>query len=176
MQYQRTILNLSLAAGLLLSGAAVPAGAEDASPCSVASLAGKWVFATDVGQQSLIPDVDGDITAIGTMNVDESGNVEGVFDNNFADFMAFTGDPYSGSLTVGENCLGELTFVTGAGGMRTDTIAIISSGEFLGMSRDPNNLWTYQARRISAAPSLDSLTSKVDAIMRKLGLNPAAFE
>ena len=176
MTKQRHAMIGCLAAGLVLTCLPQPASADNHGACSVQAIAGSWLFATGVGQQALVPGQDGDITAIGTMNIAKDGRVEGVFDNTFANFMAFTGNTYSGSVTVTPDCLGELTFVTSTGSMRTDTIAIVSRGEFLGMSRDPNNLWTYQARRISPAPGLDSLTSKIDAIMKRIGLNPAAFE
>jgi len=177
MTYRRYLSTFSLAAGLMLAGSSRPAAADDHGPCSVAAIAGSWVFATEVGQQAF-PDFpsDGDITAIGTMNISADGNVEGVFDNNFAEFMAFTDNTYSGSVTVRPDCLGELTFVTSTGAIRTDTIAIASRDGFLGMSRDPNNLWTYQARRITNAPGLASLHSKLNAVMQRLGLNPSAFE
>ena len=176
MTKQRHTTIFCLAAGLVLTCLSQPASADNHGACSVEAIAGSWLFATDVGQQALIPGQDGDITAIGTMNLDKEGHLEGVFDNTFANFMAFTGNTYSGSVTVTPDCLGELTFVTSTGSMRTDTIAIVSRDEFRGMSRDPNNLWTYQARRISPAPGLDSLTAKIDAMMKRLGLNPTAFE
>ena len=177
MTNRRQIASFAIAAGLLLSCLSMPALAQNARPCSVGSIAGAWVFATGIGQQAFpnFPS-DGDITAIGTMNIGKDGSVEGVFDNNFAEFMAFTNNTYSGSVTVTPDCLGELTFVTSSGITRVDTIAIVSRDEFLGMSRDPNNLWTYQVRRISRAAGPASLSAKVDAILQRLGLVPSAFE
>jgi hypothetical protein len=57
--------------------------------------------------------------------------------------------PYTGTLTINEDCTGELTFETENGNARTDSIVVVSKSEILGMSRDPNNLWTYQVRRVA---------------------------
>jgi len=123
--------------------ATVPAPAQNGErPCSVKYIAGTWMFATEVGQQAFIPDQEGDITAIGTMNIDGEGNVSGVFDNAVAGFAAGADIPYSGSVTVGPDCRGTLTFVTGSGFMRTDSIAVLNQSEIWAMSQDPGNLWT----------------------------------
>ena len=162
---------------LLLGLAAVPALAQDGDrPCSVQSIAGEWMFATEVGQQAFIPDQEGDITAIGTMNIDSEGNVNGEFDNTIAEFMSFPDNTYAGSITVDADCRGTLTFITSSGAMRTDSIAVVSQSEFWGMSRDPNSLWTYRVQRISRGAGPDALAAKIDAILQRLGLVPSAFE
>lgn len=174
---KRSVSTLVLAGGLLLFGLPAPGLAQGQPDCSVKQIAGAWAFATEVGRlvnPNLPPDTE--ITAIGTMNIGPAGSVDGVFDNNVEGVRANTNVTYSGSVTVRPDCLGELTFVTGGGSMRTDTIAVVSRDEILAMSRNPNVLWTYQVRRISHAPGGVSLAAKVDAIMKRLGLNPPAFE
>jgi hypothetical protein len=123
-----------------------PTVADDEGACSIRSLAGRWVFATGVGQ---FPAFGGDITAIGTLNIDRDGNVSGEFDATVAsvDFLPSVG--YSGSVTVDPDCTGTLTFVTTAGTARTDSIVVPSERELWSMSQDPGNLWTVRARKIS---------------------------
>src|SRR5262245_60773079 len=58
---------LTLAALLLGSNAF----AGESQECSARQLAGRWMFATDVGKQLYFP--GGDITAIGTFRVDRTG-------------------------------------------------------------------------------------------------------
>ena len=49
-------------------------------PCSTHMLAGRWMFATDIGHQAILR-VPGDITAIGVFRVDRQGTIlDGVFD------------------------------------------------------------------------------------------------
>jgi hypothetical protein len=50
------------------------AGGDHEPQCSVKSLAGRWLFATDIAR---FPNFGGDITALGTMNIDWKRNVEG---------------------------------------------------------------------------------------------------
>jgi len=137
---------------LMLGLAAAPALANP--PCSVRSVAGAWVFATDVGQQTLLP-APGDITAIGTINIDGEGNISGKFDFTVAEFGFFPNNTYTGSITVNPDCTGTVTFVTSAGTGRTDTIVIVSQSEMWSMSQDIANLWTAKARRISKVPRED---------------------
>jgi hypothetical protein len=127
------------------------AGADDQGrSCSIRSLAGRWVFATEVGQ---FPAFGGDITAIGTMNIDREGNVSGEFDATVASRAFLANIAYSGSVTVEEDCTGTLTFETSAGTVRTDSIAVVAQNEMWGMSQDPGNLWTYRVRRLSTRPA-----------------------
>lgn len=140
-RYLRTLM--ALLACTLATG---PAFADKI--CSVKKLAGKWVFATGVGQQSL-PFIlsDGDITAIGTMNISRNGSLEGKFDVTV--FNDFVGQdiPYWGSIVVNPDCTGTIEFTTPLSS-RTDSIVIVNRNEMIGMSRDTTNLWTYQVRRI----------------------------
>jgi hypothetical protein len=134
---------------LLGFSAGLPANA-DTGHCSVASLQGRWIFATEIGQQMLggpFP-ADKDITAIGTLNVGRNGTVSGTFDATVEDTFFLPGIEYTGSITLNRDCIGTVTFITTAGTARTDTIALVARDEILGMSQDPANLWTYQARRL----------------------------
>lgn len=137
---------------MLAALAAVGDGAlaEGNTPmCSVSSLAGRWLFATDVGQ---FPALGGDITALGTMTVHRDGRVEGRFDATVALVGFLPGNTYDGSIVVNPDCTGTLTFVTSESTQRTDSIAIVSRRDLWGMSQDPENLWTYRARRLSSSP------------------------
>ena len=133
-----TVLGLVLAA---------PAVAEEVfQSCATRRLAGNWLFATEVGQQKILP--GGDITAMGTMNFDRDGNLSGTFNVTVAEFQFFSDIAYSGSVTVNSDCRGTLTFITALGTVRTDSILVVSQTGIWGMSQDPSNLWTYRARRI----------------------------
>lgn len=144
-------LAMLLAAAVAVTTFAVrlgPAGAEEGRECSVKHVAGTWLFATQVGH---LPAPAGDITALGTMNIDREGNVTGEFDVTIEPDTFGPGVPYEGSIVVSANCRGTLTFVTPMSA-RTDSIAILSDNEMWGMSQDPANLWTYEVRRISGQP------------------------
>lgn len=145
----RASAHLTVAA--LLISLAAPALANPR--CSNRTIAGNWLFATGVGQQKILP--GGDITALGTMNIDSSGNVSGKFGVTLAEFMFLPDRTYTGSVTVNPDCTGTLTFVTSAGTVRTDSIAVVNQDEIWGMSQDPFNLWTYKVRRIARVPGLD---------------------
>jgi hypothetical protein len=138
-------LTIVLATGLALAAPAVTAD----EGCSVQDIAGRWVFATGVGQ---LPALGGDITAIGTMNIDAEGNLDGRFDVTVATVRFLPGVPYSGSVVVNDDCTGTLRFVTGAGTVRTDSIVVLGREDMWGMSQNPANLWTYTVRRISSRP------------------------
>lgn len=138
----------------LLAATAVPALADRGNGfCSTSKLAGRWVFFTDVGQQSLGLGGDGDITALGTMNIDKKGNLSGKFDLTVADLLSTEFTPpvkYSGTVKVNADCTGRLEFVTEMGTQRTDSIAVLGRRVMRGMSLDPMNLWTYWVRRVPA--------------------------
>ncbi len=143
----RHILSLSILVFMaVLSG---PAAADHA--CSTKAIAGKWLFATSIGRQMLgepFPP-DKDITAIGTMNISRDGSLSGSFDVTVENFGFVPGLLYVGSVTVNPDCTGTIHFVTSQGSERTDSIAVLSKREILAMSQDPQNLWTYQVRRIA---------------------------
>lgn len=119
--------------------------------CSNESIAGRWMFATGIGRQSLGPPFpEGkDITAIGIFSADKFGYVAGSFDATVQDFLFLPNNTFTGSLTVNPDCTGTLTFITSAGSARTDSIVVVNRREMLGMTQDPANLWTYQLRRLS---------------------------
>ncbi|MDH3432072.1 MAG: hypothetical protein OEM60_05955 [Gammaproteobacteria bacterium] len=141
---------LTLGAIVLLTLFGRPAVADDS--CSVRAIAGNWLFATSIGRQMLggpFPP-DKDITAIGTMNIAHDGTLSGTFDVTVEDFAFLPGVTYTGSVTVNPDCTGTLSFATSADSVRTDSIAVVSRREMLGMSQDFLNLWTYQIRRVPA--------------------------
>jgi len=141
---------LTLGAIILLTLIGRPALADHS--CSIRAIAGNWLFATSIGHQMLgepFPP-DEDITAIGTMNIARDGTLSGTFDVTVENFAFIPGIVYTGSVTVNPDCTGVLSFATSVGSVRTDSIAVLSRREILGMSQDPLNLWTYQIRRIAA--------------------------
>ena len=143
-RYIRTLIAL-----LACSLVAGPAFADKG--CSVKKLAGKWVFATGIGQQNLgFPFSDGDITAIGTMNISKNGSLEGKFDA--VEYQGLVGQeiPYWGSIVVNKDCTATIQFTTPLSS-RLDSIVIVNRREMIGMSRDPLNLWTYKVYRIGSA-------------------------
>lgn len=143
---------LTIFLGSFLMMLSVPAEARGKGDCSNRAVAGKWAFMTAIGRQMLgAPFPPGkDLTALGTMNIDRHGNLEGVFDLTVQDFGFLPGLTYVGSITVQDDCTGTVEFVTSAGSSRTDSIVVLSSREMRGMSQDPNNLWTYEVRRLPA--------------------------
>ena len=146
-------LKLSVLAALSILGAA-SASADNVGGCSTNMLAGRWVFATGIGHQAFNrPNLPppGDITAIGTMNIRRGGILEGVFDVTFQNAAFRAAIPYSGTVTVNSDCTGTLTFTTGSGTTRTDSILVLNRYEIWGMSQDPLNQWTYTARRLAGA-------------------------
>lgn len=138
----KTLLTLTLTLALLLGTTAF---AGDGPACSARMLAGRWMFATDVGKQTFFP--GGDITAIGTFRVDRFGKLDGVFDATVAQWMHLPGVTFTGAFTVNPDCTGTLSFVTGNGRARTDSIVILGD-RIRGMSQDVQFLWTYEARRM----------------------------
>lgn len=143
---------MKIATAILILGAlpcSTAAWATGNDGCSGEMLAGRWVFATGIGHQALpAAPPPADITAIGTMNLQRNGSLEGAFDVTFEGAAFVPGLTYTGSVIVAPNCTGTLTFVTSLGAVRTDSIVILSRYEFWGMSQDPANLWTYKARRL----------------------------
>lgn len=137
-------LILALATVMLLSTNAFATDGPDA--CSTRMLAGRWMFATDVGKQTFFP--GGDITAIGTFRVDRAGNLKGVFDATVAYLKFLPGVEFWGAVTVNPDCTGTLSFTTKAGTTRTDSIIVLGGGHVRGMSQDISFLWTYDMRRL----------------------------
>ena len=151
-------MKVTISTILLIGMGLVPVGqtlADDS--CSTRSIAGRWMFATGIGRQSLGPPFpEGkDITAIGIFSVDRFGNTTGKFDATVQDFFFLPDNTFTGTVAVNPDCTGTLTFVTSAGTARTDSIVVVSRKEMLGMTQDPANLWTYQVRRLSGKPRGD---------------------
>ena len=137
-------LKIVMAAAMLLSTTGW--AGESSGDCSTQMLAGRWMFATEVGKQTFFP--GGDITAIGTFRVDRAGNLKGKFDATVANLRFLPGVGFSGSVTVNPDCTGTLTFTTDAGTTRTDSIVVLSGWYARGMSQDVAFLWTYDMRRL----------------------------
>lgn len=149
MNRQQMTLTALLACTLLAS----PAFADRA--CSLNDIAGNWVFATGIGQQNLpIPPADGDITAIGTMNIARDGSLQGTFDATIYQDQFLQSVPYWGSIVVNADCTGTIEFTTPISSRR-DSIVIVNRREMIGMSQDPLNLWTYQIRRLAGFEDSD---------------------
>jgi len=131
--------------GLLITAPAF-AGNEPEG-CSNRMLAGRWMFATDVGHQSKFP--GGDITAIGIFRLDRQGTLtDGIFDATVEGWRFLQGVTFTGTLTINANCTGTLYFVTSAGTTRTDSVIVLGPGHIRGMSQDVQFLWTYDMRRL----------------------------
>jgi hypothetical protein len=137
-------LTIALVSAMLLGTNAWAGDSSD--ECSTRMLAGRWMFATDVGKQTFFP--GGDITAIGTFRVDRAGNLKGKFDATVANFGFLPGVDFDGTVTVNPDCTGTLTFTTSRGTTRTDSIIVLSGGHVRGMSQDVAFLWTYDMRRL----------------------------
>ncbi len=143
----------SLTMTILLTGMGLlpmaQALADDA--CSTKAMAGRWVYASSVNQQVLDPLLPVIATSsIGIINVDRHGNISGKFDFTMLDIGFFPDITYTGSLTVNPDCTGILYFLTVDGFERTDSIVVVDRNEILGMSQDPQTVFTYQVRRISS--------------------------
>lgn len=139
---------LCTAPGFVGAGQGNDHGTERSSrACSTRTLAGKWMFATDVGQQQIFP--GGDITAIGVFRLDRTGTLtDGIFDANVYEWRFLPGVTFTGSLVVNPNCTGTLTFVTSAGTTRIDSVVVLGPNRIRGMSQDTTNLWTYTMERL----------------------------
>ena len=125
--------------------------------CTAPTIAGAWVFTTDVGQLHLPSGVQS-ITAIGTANFDTAGNQSGVFDFTFDGGTVAGSGTYSGSVTVNPDCTGTSRFTTNTGASRTDSIVIMEDGkEIWGMVQENLNpsgervglTWTFRFKRIT---------------------------
>ena len=161
MKTIQTLLVACAAASLCgIAAAAEPAAKDEAYEaygqsfpgrhgCSVRTIAGRWLFATAIGRQTLpgIPPDKG-ITALGTMLIKRDGSISGSFDVTIEDTFFVPGVGYTGSVVINKDCTGTLSFVNELGATRTDTLAIVGFSEMLGMSQEPANLWTYQVRRV----------------------------
>lgn len=116
--------------------------------CSTKAMSGRWAFATDLGTVVLSGDIVTQITAVGVFTVDQSGNMEGVFDATIGGVTFFPDVTWWGTLEVSSDCRGTGNFTTSLGDSRTDSFVLVSRWEALGMTQDPSNPWTYTMRRL----------------------------
>jgi hypothetical protein len=143
MKARATLLIVSL----LLAPAVLAGNASKrAFTCSESHLIGKWVFATEIGNFTGF----GPITALGTLKVERGGALNGKFDATVGDAVFLPDNTYTGSIDVGRDCRGTLTFTDSTGASRTDSIVVVNYDEFWGMSQNPGVLWTYRAKRIGS--------------------------
>ena len=157
----RTLATMTaLVLGIML---ATPAVAKD--KCSIRTIAGKWVFATETGH--MLSPVGGpgphgritDVTAMGTMNIDKAGNISGDFDISILGVAFIPDIPYTGLVTVNPDCTGSLNFSPASStNTRTDSIVISGNGNEISAmvgfitlaidgTRDFGVSWTYKIRR-----------------------------
>jgi hypothetical protein len=124
------------------TGARVP-------PCSIATIAGKWVFTTDLMYTNQ-PVLDG--TALGTMNVGINGTIDGTYDwEGPAGFAPATN--YIGTVTVDPDCRGTFSWHdAGSTVMVVQSIVIAEGGrEYWGIFQDPTiAVGTFRGKRITA--------------------------
>jgi len=126
------------------------------SPCSTRAMAGHWVYASSIGQTVADPSLPAIfISSLGTINIDKNGNISGTFDFNGLGLFFIPDITATGSITVKPDCRGTLYFLSSTGSERTDSIVVVSRNEMLGMSQDPQSVFTYQVRRISGEPFKD---------------------
>lgn len=120
-------------------------GMKKGHSCSIATIAGKWMFATDIG--NFPGDVHG--TALGTLNIGRDGRWGGTFDYNGNDGF-FPGLTYEGSVTVNPDCTGIAKFHSSDGADVVQSIVIVRGGqEIWGAFQNPMVIWAFKAKRIS---------------------------
>jgi len=100
-----------------------------AHPCSIATIAGEWVFVTDV-LYTQAGTVDG--VAIGTVNIGMNGSYGGTF-NWAGTGGAALGNNYIGTVTVNPDCTGTVSFHAVG-----DTYEVVQS---IVIARDGQEIW-----------------------------------
>ena len=145
LNFKKTLV-LTFGAVIAFSALEIPVSyaSDGGFVCSNQMVAGRWLFASDVGN---LPGIDTDITAIGTMNLSSEGEVSGKFDVTVSNTFFGPDNTYTGTFSINPDCTGTLQFVTSSGSSRTDSIIVVSRTEIIGMSQDIYNIWTYQVRR-----------------------------
>jgi hypothetical protein len=120
--------------------------------CSIATIAGAWVFYTGVFTDT-VPLSDGGAgfaTALGTFNISRRGELSGRFDYNGS--TGFIPDiRYAGTVTVKPDCTGAVEFSDNdEPDVKVEqSIVIARNGrEIHGMFKDAATVWTYSAQRI----------------------------
>ena len=118
-----------------------------AHPCSIATIAGEWVFTTD-----LLYTQDGtlDGIALGTANYHMDGTLDGVYDWEGTSGF-YPGTPYAGTLSVNPDCTGTISFHdVGDTYIVVQSIVIARSGqEIWGMFQNPaDDVGTFKLKRV----------------------------
>ena len=127
-----------------------PSPMKKGHACSIATIAGKWMFATEIG---MFP---GGIhaTALGTYNIGTDGSLSGVFDYNGEDTVE-TKITYWGTVTVNPDCTGTESFTGADGGSALVSFVIARGGQEI-WGQFMNNvsnigytvIWTFKAHRV----------------------------
>jgi hypothetical protein len=117
-----------------------------AHPCSIATIAGQWVFTTDV-LYTQDGTVDG--VALGTINIGIDGSYGGTYD--WAGTSGFSlGNNYIGTVTVNPDCTGTVSFHdVGDTYIVVQSIVIAGGGqEIWGDFQNPaDDVGTWRAKR-----------------------------
>jgi hypothetical protein len=126
----------------------VPASANQKHTCSIATIAGAWVFTThNLYQQNGM--LDGN--ALGTANYGKDGSVRGTYD--WAGTSGFyPGNSYVGTVTVNPDCTGTISqHDVGSDVLILQSIVISDGGrEIWGMFQNPtNDVGTFTLKRVS---------------------------
>jgi hypothetical protein len=122
------------------------AASTKAHPCSIATIAGEWVFTTDVlyTQEGAVDGI-----AIGTINIGMDGSYGGTF--NWAGTTgAALGNDYIGTATVNPDCTGTVSFhAVGDTYEVVQSIVIARDGqEILGDFQNPvDDVGVWHAKR-----------------------------
>jgi hypothetical protein len=130
------------------SAQTVPASTTQKHTCSIATIAGAWVFTThNLYQQNGM--LDGN--ALGTANYGKDGSVRGKYD--WAGTSGFyPGNSYVGTVTVNPDCTGTISqHDVGSDVIILQSIVISDGGrEIWGMFQDPtNDVGTFTLKRVS---------------------------
>lgn len=116
--------------------------------CSNATIAGAWVFTTDL---LYLPPGTVDGYALGTINYRKDGSSDQMFDFEGTSGF-FPGIPAVGTVSVNPDCTGTLSFhVVGDPQVVVQSFVVANSGrEIWGMFQDPAiDVGTYRAKRIN---------------------------
>jgi len=128
------------------------AATTKAHPCSIATIAGEWVFTTDVlyTQEGTVDGV-----ALGTINIGMDGSYGGTYD--WAGTSGFSlGNKYIGTVTVNPDCTGTVSFHdVGSSYEVLQSIVIARSGqEIWGDFQNPvDDVGVWRAKRITEPSS-----------------------
>jgi hypothetical protein len=145
------IVAVAVLPALIGCGTGDPLQAQDppAQPCSIKTVVGSWVFASDVGTILGV----GNVTAVGTLEIKADGTGHGrfAFSTNFGESGSFEDSTFDETLTVNPDCTAVAVVTDSQGGPpRTDNLVISRDGrEMRGMVVDPADfLWTFKLERV----------------------------